>query len=137
MQRNAINQADFKLTPKQERAVFELLSHPTLEDAAKAAGVNKTTLWRWLQDKDFHSAYMSARRESVKQSIARLQRYTSEAADTLHEVMTNKSASDFARVGAAKAILDYAIKAVEIEDLAERVTELESVLKQKAEEGAK
>jgi AcrR family transcriptional regulator len=137
MESNAIVKAGQSLTAKQERAVLALLEHSTMEEAAKAVGVGKTTLWRWLQDKDFHAAYMKARRESVKQSIARLQKYTSEAADTLHEVMTNKSANDFARVGAAKAILDYAIKAVEVEDLAARVAELESILKPKPEEGTK
>ena len=116
------------LTPKQERAVIALLEQPTIEDAAKSVNVGKTTLWRWLQDEEFHAAYMKARRETVKHSIARLQKHTSEAADTLHEIMTNKSANDFARVGAAKAILDYSIKAVEIEDLAQRVEELEAVM---------
>src|SRR6185503_18991064 len=126
MKSNATVKAGQSLTAKQERALVALLEYSTMEEAAKAVGVGKTTLWRWLQDNDFHAAYMKARRESVKQSIARLQKYTSEAADTLHEVMTNKSANDFARVGAAKAILDYAIKAVEVEDLAARVAELES-----------
>jgi AcrR family transcriptional regulator len=129
MQRNATaKEGQSKLTPNQDRAIFALLEHPTIEDAAKAVGVNKTTLWRWLQDQDFHSAYMKARRETVKHSFARMQKHTSQAVDTLHEIMTSTSANDFARVSAAKAILDYSIKAVEIEDLAQRVEELETVM---------
>ena len=86
MQRNATAKGGLSpLTPNQERAVIALLEHPTIEEAAKAVGVNKTTLWRWLQYEDFHTAYMKARRDAVKHSIARLQKYTSEAADTLHE----------------------------------------------------
>ena len=120
-----------KLTPKQERAVLALLEQATLEEAAQAIGINKTTLWRWLQVPDFQAAYMQARRESVKQAVARLQKYAGEAVDTLHEVMTDASAPAFARTGAAKAMLDYAMKAVELEDLAGRVALLEKMMEGK------
>jgi hypothetical protein len=116
------------LTRKQETAIAALLSEPTMKEAATAAKVGETTLWRWLQEDDFHTAYMTARRETVKQAIAQLQNTTSEAVAVLKEVMSNKSANDFARISAAKAIIEYSIKAVEIEDLAQRVEELESVM---------
>jgi hypothetical protein len=63
--------------------------------------------------------------------VARLQRYAGEAVDTLHEVMTDREAPAFARTGAAKAMLDYAMKAVELEDLAGRVALLEKLLEGK------
>lgn len=129
MQRNATNQARPGLTPRQERAILELLSRSTIEEAAKAAGVNKTTLWRWFQLEEFHTAYMKARRESVKQAFARLQRATSEAVNTLSDVMKSATSYPAARVSAAKAILEFALKAVELEDLAERVNELEQLMK--------
>ena len=134
MQRNATSEGGrarsdkVKLTPKQESAILALLTEPTLEEAAKRAGVNRTTLFRWHQNKDFHDAYMKARRDSVRQAIARLQSKTTEAVDVLAEIMNNSAANDFARVGAAKAIIEYSIKAVEIEDLAQRVEELEGLI---------
>jgi lambda repressor-like predicted transcriptional regulator len=130
MQDNATLSADFdgKLTPIQERAVVALLSHANLRTAAKAIGVDETTLWRWLQDKDFHAAYMTARRETVQHALARLQQVSTEAVNTLREVMKDKTAKGSERVSAAKAIIEYSLKAVEIEDLAQRVEELESVM---------
>lgn len=122
------------LSRRQETAISALLSQPTIKEAATIAKIGESTIWRWLQNEEFHAAYMQARRESVKQSIARLQSYTSAAVDTLHEVMTDKSAKDFARVAAAKAILDYSLKAVEIEDLATRLAELETVMAAHQEE---
>jgi len=71
---------------------------------------------------------MKARRESVKQGIARLQNATGEAVSVLQEVMNDKEAPRSVRVTAAKAIIEYSIKAVEIEDLAQRIEELESVM---------
>jgi AcrR family transcriptional regulator len=130
MQDNATLSADFdgKLTPIQERAVVSLLSHATMRTAAKAVGVDEATLWRWLQDKDFHAAYMTARRETMQHAMARLQQISSEAVSTLREVMKDKTAKGSERVSAAKAIIEYSIKSVEIEDLAQRVEELESVM---------
>jgi hypothetical protein len=127
MSANAVQTSD--LTPKQEKAIGALLSQPTMEEAAEAAGVNRATIFRWLQQKEFQAAYTSARRESVKQAIARLQQTTSEAVDTLRDVMKSSTNFPAARVSAAKAILDYAMKAVELEDLTQRVEELEALMK--------
>ena len=114
------------LTAKQEAAILALLSQRTTRAAAKSAGINEATLWRWLQEPEFQAAYTKARRETVKHAIARLQQNASKAVDTLKEVMSDKKAVAFARVSAAKAVLDYSLKAVELEDLAERIEALES-----------
>jgi len=130
MQDNATLLAEFpsSLTPIQERAIIALLSHANIRTAAKAVKVDEATLWRWLQDKDFHTAYMNIRRESVSLAIARLQQASTEAVNTLKAIAKDKEAPASARVIAAKAIIEYSIKAVEIEDLAQRVDELETVM---------
>jgi transposase-like protein len=132
MQPNATFSGDIDnhLTPIQERAIVALLSNSTIKRAAKAIGVDDATLWRWLQDKDFHNAYRAARRESVSQAIARLQQASSEAVNTLREIVKDKGQPAPARVSAAKAILEFSIKAVEIEDMAERLAQVEAILAQ-------
>jgi len=132
MQSNATFQSDFdsNLTPIQERAIVALLANSTIKRAAKSIGVDETTLWRWLQDKDFHAAYRTARRESVSQAMARLQQASSEAVNTLREIVKDKKQPAPARVSAAKAILEFSIKAVEIEDMAERLAQVEAILSQ-------
>jgi Helix-turn-helix of insertion element transposase len=139
MQENATLQAELGegLSATQERAILALLSQPTTRKAASTVGVDEATLWRWLQDKEFHSSYMKARRETVSRSIARLQQCTTEAVNTLRSVMSDKESPASARVMAAKATLDYALKAVELEDLAGRVADLEATLNQKSEESTK
>jgi hypothetical protein len=131
MQDNATLLAEIqsRLTPVQERAIVALLSNANTRTAAKAVGVDEATLWRWLQDQEFHAAYMAVRRESVSLSIARLQQSTMEAVNTLKTIAKDKAAPASSRVMAAKAIIDYSIKAVEIEDLATRVKEIEAVMK--------
>jgi hypothetical protein len=120
------------LTPKQTRAVLALLEYPTLKEAAAAVGVGETTLHRWIKEEAFKATYMDARREAVKQPIAHLQSATGEAVTCLREVMKSTRASEAAKVSAARAVLEMAIKSVELEDLAERVAALEKLAEQVA-----
>ena len=63
-----------------------------------------------------------------QRAIARTQAATSEAVETLREVMNDKSAKGSERIAAAKAILDYAMKGIELEDHEQRLEELEAKL---------
>jgi hypothetical protein len=125
------------LTPKQQQAIGALLKEPTLEAAAKSAGIGRVTLWRWLQDEPFARAYTQARRESVRQSIARLQQVSSAAVDCLRDVMKSKDAQPAAKGSAAKAVLEFSLKAVELEDLAIRVEQVEKLLQSESDSATK
>jgi hypothetical protein len=117
-----------KLSRRQEQAIAALLTAPTIGEAAQAAGISEPTLWRWLQRDDFQAAYRHARREAVSQAIAHLQRVSGEAVETLRAVMTDAEKPAGARVTAARAVLELAIKAVEIEGLEARIADLEERL---------
>jgi hypothetical protein len=106
-----------KLTRKQEVAIAALLTAPTIAEAAHAASISEPTLWRWLQREDFQTAYRQARREAVSQALAYLQRVAGEAVDTLRAVMQDAQKPASARVSAARAVLELAIRGVELEDL--------------------
>jgi hypothetical protein len=88
-------------------------------------------LWRWLQQPEFRKSYMEARRLAVQRAIARTQAATSEAVETLREVMNDQTAKGSERIAAAKAILDYAMKGIELEDHEQRLSELEAKLAEK------
>ena len=114
-----------KRSRKEDLALAALISEPTLGEAAKKVGISEVTLWRWMQDPEFQDKYRTARRQAVSQSITQLQKISSEAVKTLREVMNNIETPPASRVTAAKAVLELAIKAVEVEDLAGRVEALE------------
>ncbi len=119
------------MTEKHEkryaRAIIGLLEKPTVSEAARYAEVSETTLYRWMNDTGFQMLYRAARRDIVKQAVARLQRACSRAVDTLQDVMEDSESSASARVTAAKTVMEMAFKAVELEDLEERVTALEGL----------
>ena len=117
-----------ELTHKQHKAIAALLSEATIASAAAKVGITESTLYRWLQDDTFNEAYRQARREAVGQAVARLQQLSSSAVFVLASVMADKATPPSTRVIAAKAIIEYALQAVQLEDLQARVEALEAVI---------
>ena len=115
----------------EDRALAALLSEPTIAQAAAKASVSESTLLRWLAEPSFKSRYRDARRQIVEVAVAGLQQATSEAVATLsRNLQCGVPASEIA---AAKAVLDFAVKGVELVDLAERVEALEQASELAAE----
>lgn len=119
-----------KLSRKKELAIAALLATDTVEQAAKKAGCSERSLWRWMKDQDFQRVYKGARRDVMKQAIGRLQDSCSTAVATLEDVMRDAEAPASARVSAARTCLEFAQRAVETEELAERIEEMEDAISQ-------
>lgn len=115
------------MSDKQRRAIAALLSEPTTKKAAEAAKVGETTIHRWLNDPVFSSALRESRERVFESRLAALQGASSQAVETLFEVMTDKTAQASARVSAAKCVLELAIKGRDQLELSERLAYLEKL----------
>jgi hypothetical protein len=98
-------------------------SSTSAEDVTRLLGERKPLLM--VTDPPFEKAYRDARRAAVRQSTARLQQATSAAATTLLKTMIDPATPASVRIRAAEAILSHSAKAIEIEDIEVRVSELE------------
>jgi DNA-binding MurR/RpiR family transcriptional regulator len=116
------------LTAKQERALATLVAQPTIAAAAKVLGVGETTLYRYMRDAQFSDALKRARRDAVSQLTTRLQAGASGMAGVLQSIAEDATAPASARVSAARSVIDYTLKAVELEDLSERLDALEKAI---------
>jgi hypothetical protein len=114
-----------KFGRKQEEAIAALLSHRSVEEAARAINVATRTLIRWQKDPEFDVAYRAARRAAFAQSVARLQQASSAAVSTLLKVMVDPGTPASTKVRAADSVLAHTIKAIEVDDIEARVSELE------------
>lgn len=123
------------MTAKHDKLLAALLISPTIESAAKNAGISEATALRYLKEPDFVTAYRDARREVVSHSLTHLQAACGEAVATLRAVAADTEAPASSRVAAAKAILETSIRAVEIDDLAARVEAMEAALKEQQTNG--
>lgn len=114
-----------KLGHKKEQAIVALLTHRSIEEAARAIGISPNTLLRWLKDPDFDSAYREARRAAFSQSMARLEDASGAAATTMLKIMLDSNVPAGIRLRAAEVVLEQGAKFVEIEAVAARVAVLE------------
>lgn len=79
------------LSPTQEKALVALLAGQTVTAAAKAAEVDRTTIYRWLHDSyrpDFRLALQRGRQELRQAAEARLMAMADKAADCLEGALT-------------------------------------------------
>ncbi len=120
------------LTAKQERAIAALLSESSIAAVAKQIGVTDRTVYRWLEEPAFAEAYRQARQQVVQQALVRVQALTSNAVMVLEAVMTEDGVPPGTRLSAAKVALEYAVKAVELEDLTARLTRLEEMYEERS-----
>jgi hypothetical protein len=85
-------------------------------------------MWRFLQDATFQARYRGMRRQLVESAIGQLQAGCTKAVTVLCEVAEDREAPASARVSAARTIIEQSLRAVELEDLQERVERLEGLL---------
>ena len=116
-----------ELKPKQEEAIIALLSNRSVEEAARAVKMAPRTLYRWLNEPVFEKAYLKARRKAFGQGTARLQQASSAAVSVMMKTMVDPGAGASTRLRAADMVYAHAAKAIEIEDIDARVSELERV----------
>jgi transposase-like protein len=114
-----------KFGRKQEEAVAALLTQRNIEEAAKTIGIAPNTLLKWMKEPDFDASYRSARRTAFGQSISRLQQASSAAVSTVLKIMVDANSPASTRLRAADIVMDRTAKAIEIEDIEARVSELE------------
>jgi len=121
------------LKPKQQEAIVALMSHQSVEDAARAVNMPVRTLHRWLKEPAFDAAYLRARRDAYKQGIARLQKNVGAAISILFKVMADVATPAAVKVRAVECVLSHSSKAIEIEDIEARVAALESAAQEAPE----
>jgi hypothetical protein len=120
-----------KRPTREDAAVAALLTEKTIAEAAKKAGIGESTLLRWMAEPAFKARYRAARRQVVEHAVSGLQQATSNAVEALTRNLSCGVAAS--EIAAAKAIIDFAVKGVELVDLAERVETLEQASEAAAE----
>jgi len=111
------------LSAKQLKGIAAILEESSMERAAQRAGVNRSTLWRWLEIPAFRKELESLQRAAFSGALAQLQGAARLAVERLIEALDSKNAIE--RRLAASEILELCFKGKEIGEFAERLSELE------------
>ncbi|HEU4754220.1 MAG TPA: hypothetical protein VFU47_14010, partial [Armatimonadota bacterium] len=112
------------LTDRQQAALRALLSGATQAEAAQQSGAGERSIRRWLRDPAFRVALQQARCDLWTETTTRLQQACARAVDTLLDVMEHAPQAS-ARVQAAKVVLQYSARAIDLEAVCGRADELE------------
>ena len=78
-----------------------------------------------MKEPEFDKVYLAARRAAFGQSIAKLHQMSGAAVSTLGKVMVDPTTQPSTKVRAAEAIIKHGARAIELEDIEARVSELE------------
>lgn len=116
------------LTPKQAQAVAALLTHPTIDEAAKAVGVSDETVRRWLKMPHFATAVNDAAREKIKHAATRYAYGMEIAANVLIEIASDETVAPAVRVQAARSLTEAADTVRRLSTLEDDVAEIKEML---------
>jgi hypothetical protein len=111
---------------KREALLGALMTCPTVRQAAAQAGVSLSTAKRWLGQPQFKQAYVEARRQALGETLAYLQQAMLGAVARLQALLIDATSTPMIQLGAAKALLDYGLRAAELEHVVERLERIET-----------
>jgi len=118
---------------RRTSAVLALIASPTIEDAAQAAGVARSTLCLWMKDEAFTDELERARGAAFDGGLNALKGAAAEAAAALLALL--KSRNETTRRLSAVAILEIGLKIHEGRDLEARIRRLEAAVGNQGKDG--
>jgi hypothetical protein len=118
----------FRGRKSPEQIVEAVLTHPGLESAAKALRISYVTLWRWLKDPVIAQRLHEARKDAWGRAMGQLREAGPEAVAALRRTL-REAESESVTVSAARTVLEFGLRAVELVDIQERLDTLEQLAK--------
>jgi phage terminase small subunit len=119
---------DNNLTPKQRKAIESLLATGNVAEAARAAGVARQSLYRWLADPDFAKALRAAEQIALEGLARSLLRLGDKATAAIEAALDDQAAPHTVKLKAASVVFTHHPQLLESVMLADRVAALEDAL---------
>ncbi len=126
-----------KMSRRKEQAIAALLECQTVSQAAERVGVSEHTLRNWMKRPEFRDAFAAARREFLDNALSRLEKGFEFAVAILQKIAGDNGAPTYARVSAAKGLIDSSFRAAELQELMHRLTRIEERVHDRSNEDAR
>ncbi len=120
---------DSRLSIKQEAFLAALMSGEKVEVAARTAKISERTAYRWQKEPAFQAALRDAQQKLFNDRLGILKVGVVVALRTLQRHMTDDTTPAATQVRAAQVWLEQAIIIHKMEELQEKYTLLEQVVK--------
>jgi hypothetical protein len=112
----------------RDRFLAALLAGNSLTDAARLAGISRTTGWRWRRDESFAARLRERRTELLDATVDGLRAAASDFVRTLRDIASDPEERGFDRVAACKHALDAMFRGIQVTDFAERIAKVEQAV---------
>jgi len=114
-----------RLSARKKKAIAAIIEAPNYEAAIPAAGVCRQTFYKWLRDPDFKAELDRRLDELAGGAIGRIKSAAGEAVEALRALLNSES--ETIRLRAAQGIIDYTLKAREL-DISARLDAIEDYI---------
>lgn len=112
----------------REAIAVHVLTCSTYEEAAKAAGISISALYRLRQTPEFQEIVHRVKGQMFAEAFTKAQGFSLSAIEVLKIIMEDTNATDSSRVAAARTLLEMSLNASETEMILNRIDELERKL---------
>lgn len=116
------------LNQNQRAFLNAMISSQTIEEAARKAGIAKSTGYKYLNDGDFNKALRNERRKITDTLTNQLLDLGTQAIKTLKENLHDPDATPATKNASVKIILEYIYKSYEQEQIKDEIEEIKRLL---------
>ena len=114
-----------KITPRQQKALAALLTCPTVKAAARAAGLDESTIRRYKQDPAFVAEYKRRCAELLETACIKAKSALPPAIERLNAIVQDDTQQPREQIAAARAVCEYSLRLNEAVDIEQRLRALE------------
>ena len=115
-----------KLTPRQKRSIPMVLGARSIEEGCRIAGITRQTWYNWMREEGFREEVCLRREVIISESLDRLKAAVTGAVEGLTTLVDAEESN--IRLRACGNVLDYFMKARELEDMERRLIALERAI---------
>lgn len=115
------------LTDRQLKLLTEMVRTNDIKAACSAAGIGRTSAYRWLQQETFSNELTRMRSTTMNEALNSIKSLTTQAATVLAALLESKNES--IRRMVCRDILRHAVKIREMEEVEQRIDRLEDTMK--------
>jgi len=116
------------LTERQLKAIPHLVVSSTYEKGCRKARISRNTYYEWMKDPVFKAELHRQRDTVIEEALETLKCSMTNAVKVLVELL-DATENEYLKRNVAKDIIGYVIKAKELEDLDQRITEIEKLIR--------
>lgn len=115
-----------QIATQEELVISAILAGKKQEEAARAAGISRRTVVRWLSNTEFRAKLEAARAEAFRNALNTLQANAGQAVEALLKNLKTGNLPE--RRQAAAQLLSFAFKGHESTELLERLERIEKII---------